>query len=279
LHIRHKVPVALTRFSSLKYTFCSSPPTDPVTIFTKLIFFIVSTTYQSKKPISPSRQATVKAKGATPMASNAQITANQLNARHSTGAQTAKGKARVSTNALKLGLFSMRDFVRPEEIEDHELLTTSLWLELAPATPCEQTFATEIIRATWRLHRCNAIEADLAETAGDSGLDPIADESFAQTQKSIERARAQATNALHKAMSELRRLKAERPAAAAQPSGSLKSCATKQTHSPSPVSVQQTPRNALCPCNSGMKFKRCCGQNAPPVLNFPDSRQPGDEIT
>jgi hypothetical protein len=27
-----------------------------------------------------------------------------------------------------------------------------------------------------------------------------------------------------------------------------------------------TPRNALCPCNSGHKFKRCCGKDAPPVL-------------
>ncbi len=28
----------------------------------------------------------------------------------------------------------------------------------------------------------------------------------------------------------------------------------------------QTPRNALCPCGSGNKYKRCCGRNAPPVL-------------
>jgi hypothetical protein len=31
--------------------------------------------------------------------------------------------------------------------------------------------------------------------------------------------------------------------------------------------VPQTPRNAPCPCKSGEKFKRCCGRNAPPVLN------------
>jgi len=29
---------------------------------------------------------------------------------------------------------------------------------------------------------------------------------------------------------------------------------------------RQTPRNALCPCGSGNKYKRCCGKNAPPVL-------------
>ncbi|MBS1823749.1 MAG: SEC-C domain-containing protein [Acidobacteria bacterium] len=30
--------------------------------------------------------------------------------------------------------------------------------------------------------------------------------------------------------------------------------------------AHQTPRNALCPCGSKLKFKRCCGKNAPPVL-------------
>ena len=29
----------------------------------------------------------------------------------------------------------------------------------------------------------------------------------------------------------------------------------------------QTPRSARCPCGSGLKYKRCCGTNAPPVLN------------
>ena len=28
----------------------------------------------------------------------------------------------------------------------------------------------------------------------------------------------------------------------------------------------QIPRNALCPCSSGEKYKRCCGRNSPPVL-------------
>ncbi len=34
-----------------------------------------------------------------------------------------------------------------------------------------------------------------------------------------------------------------------------------------PPAPPQTPRNALCPCGSGIKFKRCCGTSAPPVLN------------
>ncbi|MBS1823993.1 MAG: SEC-C domain-containing protein [Acidobacteria bacterium] len=44
-----------------------------------------------------------------------------------------------------------------------------------------------------------------------------------------------------------------------EPAESAESHDTPQTH--------QTPRNALCPCGSGAKYKRCCGKNAPPVLS------------
>ena len=36
-----------------------------------------------------------------------------------------------------------------------------------------------------------------------------------------------------------------------------------------PAAGPQTPRNALCPCGSKLKFKRCCGKQAPPVLSRP----------
>ena len=35
---------------------------------------------------------------------------------------------------------------------------------------------------------------------------------------------------------------------------------------PTPIRQDSTPRNALCPCRSGEKFKRCCGKSAPPML-------------
>jgi hypothetical protein len=40
---------------------------------------------------------------------------------------------------------------------------------------------------------------------------------------------------------------------------------------PAPTAAAQprnTPRNAPCPCLSGLKFKRCCGKNAPHVLTM-----------
>lgn len=36
-----------------------------------------------------------------------------------------------------------------------------------------------------------------------------------------------------------------------------------------PATAQPISRSAPCPCGSGLKYKRCCGRNAPPVLNGP----------
>lgn len=36
-----------------------------------------------------------------------------------------------------------------------------------------------------------------------------------------------------------------------------------------PAPVSGPPRNAPCPCGSGLKYKRCCDKAAPAVLNFP----------
>lgn len=35
-----------------------------------------------------------------------------------------------------------------------------------------------------------------------------------------------------------------------------------------PIPESDTPRNAPCPCGSGLKHKRCCGHHALPVLNY-----------
>ena len=34
-----------------------------------------------------------------------------------------------------------------------------------------------------------------------------------------------------------------------------------------PTAKSETPRNAVCPCGSGLKYKRCCGTAEPPHLN------------
>ena len=44
------------------------------------------------------------------------------------------------------------------------------------------------------------------------------------------------------------------------------SMATCQEAAETPEETAPTPRNAACPCNSGEKYKRCCGKGAPSVL-------------
>ena len=41
---------------------------------------------------------------------------------------------------------------------------------------------------------------------------------------------------------------------------------TKQTQT-APPPAPETARNAPCPCGSGQKYKRCCCENAPPLLH------------
>jgi uncharacterized protein YecA (UPF0149 family) len=219
------------------------------------------------------------------MSTPAQILANRQNAEWSTGPVTAEAKARVSQNATKLGLFSVANFVRPEERDIFNEFDSGYMAELSPATPLEQTLSREIIQAAWRLRRCATIETAPPENMTDEELDRL--------QVSIDRARAAAQRTFHRSLKELRRLQSEHlePAAlmiqqamaadalllrdleerkrqfaaheASEKAASQNSA--KQTQS-QPARTTAIPRSAPCPCKSGEKYKRCCGKNAPPVL-------------
>jgi hypothetical protein len=235
-----------------------------------------------------------------------------------TGPRTEAGKAASARNSTKHGLFTQRDFVLEGEDEEYAQTFTELMAELAPGSVLEQTFATEIMGATWRLRRCGILEFDLARSA-----DPAPDAQDA-IQKSIDRARAQSHNILRRSLTELRKLQTERHTRILQmPDGQVPTdlgltdsrqavntaarstqtidakraaieeewrkheeeinafledssfCKPAKTapaaaKTPAPSSFcnpPATPRNAPCPCGSGVKYKRCCGKNAPPVLN------------
>lgn len=268
------------------------------------------------------------------MATSAQRTANALNAQASAGPVTSDGKSNSSRNALKLGLFTLEDFVLPHETAEYTEHSTSLWNHLSPANPLEEAFAVEIVSAIWRLRRCRHVEADLSITAA---ADPFthSDESAIRIQHSVERARAQANNTLRRSVVELRRLQTDstifqeifynkplpvgtgltsyrdvakalvtaeqhtllaleveskkldaalnapmpselpslptnEPAAGPQPINPTVKTSKLGSFCKTPEApakpAHTTPRNAPCPCQSGMKFKRCCGKEAPAVL-------------
>ena len=146
------------------------------------------------------------------MITEAQTAANKVNAAFSTGPKTPEGKARSSKNALTLGLFTMNDFVRDDEAEDYTKICTSLWSELTPEGTLEQNFTTEIVSATWRLRRCRMADEALGPISIADPLwsDPMLSPATEKQQKSIDRARAQAHNALRRSIAELRALQTER---------------------------------------------------------------------
>jgi uncharacterized protein YchJ len=228
------------------------------------------------------------------MATDAQILANRENAHLSTGPQTETGKAASSRNALTMGLYTRADYVKPEERDLYKEFCETFFTELSPKGILEETFAAEIAGASWRLRRCNAVEADLADYATQ---DPMLDESTEKQRRSIERARSHAHSLLHRSINQLRRLQTDRACrdvmdatgddagiADYQPvvKAANNYAKTKQLHAKaaesafdrhlasicnSPEPAPAIARNALCPCDSGEKYKRCCGKDAPPVLN------------
>ena len=150
------------------------------------------------------------------MSSAAQILANRENSQLSTGPRTAEGKETSSRNALASGLFTARDFIRPDELEEYESTRAGLWSEISPEGVIEETFAAAILTATWRLRRCGLVEASLAETSClTDALDPMqadpadSDGAF-RIQLSVDRARGKAHTQLRQSLAELRRLQTEK---------------------------------------------------------------------
>jgi len=87
------------------------------------------------------------------MATEAQIKANQLNAQKSTGPKTDEGKAAVSQNAVKHGLFAVKTVIKGENPAEYELLRTEMLAELAPSGMLESVLAERIVSLSWRLQR------------------------------------------------------------------------------------------------------------------------------
>jgi len=95
------------------------------------------------------------------MATKAQIKANQQNAEKSTGPQTAEGKAVVSQNAVKHGLFAAKAVISGEDPADYELYRDKYLAELAPAGMLESVLAERIVSLSWRLQRAERIQNEV----------------------------------------------------------------------------------------------------------------------
>jgi hypothetical protein len=110
------------------------------------------------------------------MATQVQTTANRQNAQKSTGPRTTEGKAAVSQNAVKHGLFTRCDVIYGESQDEFDCHHDRILAELAPAGPIESIFAERIVTLSWRLKRAErmqnqALDAKIADYRHDSWVE------------------------------------------------------------------------------------------------------------
>src|SRR5450432_1274944 len=110
-------------------------------------------------------------RGSTIMTSQAQINANRLNSKNSTGPTSPEGKAASSLNALKSGIHAASHIIPGENPAALEALTTAFLLEFQPADPNQLALVDTLIAAEWTQRRLRRIEAELWNSR-DESLDP-----------------------------------------------------------------------------------------------------------
>ncbi len=104
------------------------------------------------------------------MSTEAQINANRENAQKSTGPVTAEGKAVVSQNALKHGLFAVQDVVPTENQAEFDSMREQMLADLAPAGAMETLLAQRAFSLAWRLQRAATMQAQVTQDMVESHI-------------------------------------------------------------------------------------------------------------
>src|SRR6266567_8235252 len=163
------------------------------------------------------------------MSSQRQIDANRLNAQKSTGPSTPEGRAAVSLNSLKYGLYAETLILPGEDPAAFEALLDRLDAEHEPATPTEEAFVSQIAMATWRRARIQRMEVAFYKSEhkayighdkwytdlDDTGRLAHTAQRDANSQRlldSFSRQEARLDRAIKSAVNELRRCRADRRA-------------------------------------------------------------------
>jgi hypothetical protein len=109
------------------------------------------------------------------MATQAQIIANRRNAKKSTGPRTHQGRAIVSHNAVKHGLWARQALISSEKKKDFDIYREQFLSELAPESPMESMLAERIVILSWRLIRTGRIQAQTINAMkADNKSSPLA---------------------------------------------------------------------------------------------------------
>ena len=152
------------------------------------------------------------------MATQAQITANQLNALKSKGPVTPEGKQAVRFNALKTGIHATQVIVTGESPEEFEAFAQALRDTWTPADLVESAFVDRLIHNSWRLDRLRLAEAQIWDRAVAAGAADFG-EAFERTEKLLGRLQRQVASierSISQATRDLERLQAARTKAEAR---------------------------------------------------------------
>ena len=148
------------------------------------------------------------------MTSEKQQKANRENSRKSTGPKSSKGKAIVSTNAIRHGLLSNIMVIRDKTMEEFEGFSQALIKSIQPEGALEQLLAAKVIQLAWRLQRVLSIESEmLSGRCGYSRLDSPA-ECFSPPYdvrlQNVSRYESMLERNFYRALQELQRLQSRR---------------------------------------------------------------------
>src|ERR1700693_2182897 len=99
------------------------------------------------------------------MSSQARQTANESNARLSTGPSTPEGKARSSQNARKHGLTAAQFVIAAEDREEFDEFLAELEAEIRPQGPVQQILFDQLAASAWNLRRIRLMESEITAQA------------------------------------------------------------------------------------------------------------------
>ncbi len=144
------------------------------------------------------------------MATAAQIAANQVNARRSTGPRTAEGKAASARNATSHGLSSKDFVILAGQEQEFAQFIAELEAEIEPVGAIERELFAQHAHAAWTLRRCRRAEVASQFDSICNGGDPLLAFEMANRLKRIDLYMRRAERTYHKTLRELRAFQTNR---------------------------------------------------------------------
>jgi len=105
------------------------------------------------------------------MSTKAQTNANRQNAQKSTGPKTDEGKATVSQNAVKHGLFAAEAVIKGEDPAEYQAYHNQFLAELDPVGAVETMLADRFVSLVWRLKRAERMQNQAIDSMIESQID------------------------------------------------------------------------------------------------------------